>query len=245
MVVDGGVIYSEPGARPGPAPHSASAAANPAARLFARLINGALLFILSSLFWLVMFVSIAVVVAGDLARELWPLVSELAVSDAPDAVPAIEDALSDYSETYSVGAATLDAAIILLAPLGAALLVFVLRVFYLCLMVRFAGGDFGHLLLGLRVVNYRNGGRPSFGQALGRALLKQFDGLIFPWLINGVMVLVAPERRHLYDLAVNTMVVRASETALPASATRPVAQPTEVPQLTERRPGIPLPPSRN
>ena len=217
MVVDGGVVYSEPGAHPGGAPRPASAAANPVARLFARVINGALLFILSLLFWLVVFVGIAVAVAGDLARELWPLVSEQAASDAPDAGPAIEVALSEYWSSYSVSAATMDAAIILLVPLGAALLVFIMRLMYLTLMVRFAGGDFGHLLLGLRVVNYRNGGRPSFGQALGRALLKQLDGLIFPWLINCVMVLVAPERRHLYDLAVNTMVVRAGGAALPPS----------------------------
>ena len=219
MTVNGGVVYSEPGEQPGPAAGSGAilAAANPVARLFARVINGALLFILSLLFWLVVFVGIAVAVAGDLARELWPLVSEQAASDAPDAGPAIEDALSEYWSSYSVSAATMDAAIILLVPLGAALLVFIMRLMYLTLMVRFAGGDFGHLLLGLRVVNYRNGGRPSFGQALGRALLKQLDGLIFPWLINGVMVLVAPERRHLYDLAVNTMVIRAGDAALPPS----------------------------
>ena len=219
MTVNGGVVYSEPGEQPSPAAGSGAilAAANPVARLFARVINGALLFILSLLFWLVVFVGIAVAVAGDLARELWLLVSEQAASDAPDAGPAIEVALSEYWSSYSVSAATMDAAIILLVPLGAALLVFIMRLMYLTLMVRFAGGDFGHLLLGLRVVNYRNGGRPSFGQALGRALLKQLDGLIFPWLINGVMVLVAPERRHLYDLAVNTMVVRAGGAALPPS----------------------------
>ena len=63
----------------------------------------------------------------------------------------IEDALSDYRETYSVGAAASDAAVVTLVPLGAALLAFVLRLLYLALIVRFAGGDFGHLVLGLRV----------------------------------------------------------------------------------------------
>ena len=247
MVVDGGVVYSEPGAQPRAAAGSgpALAAANPVARLFARVINGVLLFLLSGVFWLAVFVTVAVIVVGDEVRYIWPMLSEVPVSDTPGADKVVGDALAEYWETYSVGAVTLDAAALVLIPLGAALLAFIMRLMYLTLMVRFAGGDFGHLVLGLRVVNYNDGRRPSFGRALGRALLKQLDGLIILWLINGVMVLVAPERRHLYDLAVNTMVVRAGETALLASENHTATLSMDAPQLTERRQGIPLPPSRS
>jgi len=219
-------------------------AANPIARLFARVINGVLLFFLTCCFWLATIIIIGVAVASDLASALWPRVNGLAVGDVSDAGDVLEDVLSDYWETYSVGAAASDIAVVVLVPLGAALLAFVLRLLYLALMVRFAGGDFGHLVLGLRVVNYGNGRRPSFGQALGRALLKQLDGLIIPWLVNGVMVLIAPERRHLYDIAASTMVVRAGRTAFPAteSQTRSHTEPADAPQLTGNR-AIPLPPS--
>lgn len=246
MAVNGGVIYSEPGAQPGPAASSAPvlAAANPVARLFARVLNGVLLFFITFCFWLATLIVIGVVVAGDLARYLWPLLRELNVGDASHAGSVIEDALSGYWETYSVGAAASDVAVVVLVPLGAALLAFVLRLLYMCLMVRFAGGDFGHLVLGLCVVNYGDGRRPSFGQALGRALLKHLDWLIFPWLVNGVMVLFSRERRHLYDFAVNTMVVKAGQTMFPAPEAHPVAQSADALQLTESR-AIPLPPSRN
>lgn len=234
MVVDGGVIYTEPGAQPSAATGSGSvlAAANPVARLFARVINGVLLFLLSCVFWLAIFITVGVIVVGDEVRDMWPTLSEMAVSDTPDADKVVEDALAEYWETYSVGAATLDAATLLLIPLGAVLLVFIMRLMYLTVMVRFAGGDFGHLILGLRVVNYNDGRRPSFWQALGRALLKQLDGLIILWLINCVMVLVAPERRHLYDLAVNTMVVREGEIALLAPENHSATPLINAPQLT-------------
>lgn len=246
MAVTGGVIYSEPGAQAGSAAGLVPvlSAANPVARLFARVINGVLLFFITFCFWLVTLIVISVVVAGDLARYLWPLLRELNVGDPSHAGSVIEDALSEYWETYSVSAAASDVAVIVLVPLGAALLAFVLRLFYMCLMVRFAGGDFGHLVLGLRVVNYGDGRRPSFGQALGRALLKQLDWLIFLWLVNGVMVLFSRERRHLYDLAVNTMVVRAGQAMFPGPEDHPAAQPKDALQLTENR-AIPLPPSRN
>ena len=246
MAVNSGVIYSEPGAQPATATGSVQvlAAANPVARLFARVINGAFLFTISLLFWLATFIGIGVVVAGDFVAQLWPLVNELAIGEVTDAGPAIEEAVAEYWASYSVGAATMDVAIALLAPLGAALLAFVLRILYLCLMYRFFGSDFGHLILGLRVVNYGDGRRPSFGQALGRALLKQFDGTGILWLVNGVMVLVAPERRHMYDLAANTMVIRAGGTAWSAPQTQPTGQPTDTPQLTGNR-AIPLPPPRS
>ena len=244
MAINGGVVYSEPGERPGAAVGSAPvlSAANPIARLFARVINGVILFFLTCCFWLATFIIIAVAVASDPIKAIWPQLKELAVSDVSDAV--IEDVLSDYWETYSVGTAASDIAVVVLVPLGAALLAFVLRLLYLALMVRFAGGDFGHLVLGLRVVNYGDERRPSFGQALGRALLKQLDGLIIPWLVNGVMVLMAPERRHLYDIAASTMVVRAGRTALPAteSQARSRTELADAPQPTGNQ-AIPLPPS--
>ncbi|MDE2785052.1 MAG: RDD family protein [Chloroflexota bacterium] len=245
MAVNRGVIYAEPGEQPDPATGSeqVSAAANPVARLFARVINGVLLFFLTCCFWLVTFIVIGVAVARDLASNLWPRLSELTVGDASDAGDVIEDTLSEYWETYSVAAAVSDAAIVILVPLGAALLAIVLRLLYLTFMVRFAGGDFGHLVLGLRVVNYGDGRRPSFGQALGRALLKQLDGLIVPWLVNSVMVLIAPERRHLYDIAANTMVVRGRTVPRATEAhTRSHTELADAPQLTGNR-AIPLPPS--
>ena len=246
MTENGRVVYSEPGEQPGHAASSASVltAANPVARLFARVINGMLLLFITCCFWLVTLIVIGVLVAGDVVRYLWPLLRELDFSDTSQAGSVIEDALSEYWETYSVGAAASDVAVVVLVPLLAAMLAFVLRVLYMCLMVRFAGGDFGHLALGLRVVNYGDGRRPSFRQALGRALLKQLDWLIFLWLVNGVMVLFSRERRHSYDLAVNTMVVRAGQTKFPAPESHPAAQPADALQITENR-AIPLPPSRN
>ena len=76
------------------------------------------------------------------------------------------------------------------------------------LMVRYLGGDLGHLATGLRVVDVISGDRPSRMQSLGRASLKALDVLIFPWVINGLMVLCRHDRRHLYDLAADTQVRR-------------------------------------
>ena len=239
------VTYSQPGDGPTPSADSASGLtpANPIARLFARIINGALTFTVSLLFWLAALIAITLLVAGDLLRYLWPLIAKLDSDELSNADQIIADAISEYYASYSVGSATTDIALATLLPLAAALLAYLLRISYLCLMVRFAGGDIGHLALGLRVVNYRNGARPTFGQALGRALLKQLDSLFFPWLINGLMALFSPERRHLYDLAADTMVVPAAKIPSPAPQTYPSTSATDAPQLTGNRP-LPLPPPR-
>lgn len=240
------VSYSEPGTslpRENLDSVSGFAPANPFVRLFARVINGTLLFLLSCVFWLATFIAVGVIMIGDEVRYLWSLLRDLPVIEASDADRVIEGALWEYLKTYTVGEATLDSATIVLIALGATLLVLVLHLLYLTLMARFAGGDFAHLVMGLRVVDYGSGQRPSFDQAFGRALLKQLDWLIFPWLINGVMALAAPQRRHLYDLIANTMVV--SRKSIPSQSDQP--QPTTAPgapQLPGNR-AIPLPPSQN
>ena len=119
MTENGRVVYSEPGAQPGHAAISASVltAANPVARLFARVINGMLLFFITCCFWLVTLIVIGVLVAGDVVRYLWPLLRELDFSDTSHAGSVIEDALSEYWETYSVGAAASDVAVVALVPL--------------------------------------------------------------------------------------------------------------------------------
>lgn len=78
---------------------------------------------------------------------------------------------------------------------------------YLAFFVWYFGGNIGHLVLGARVVNYRNGGPVSLGQAIGRAVVSLLDFLIIPWLVNCGMVLFRADRRHLYDLMAGTVVV--------------------------------------
>ncbi len=81
------------------------------------------------------------------------------------------------------------------------------QVAYAALFVWYFGGQIGHLVVGARVVNHRNGAPVSLGQAVGRAVLFLLDLLIIPWLINCGMVLFRADRRHLYDLMVGTVVV--------------------------------------
>ena len=78
---------------------------------------------------------------------------------------------------------------------------------YLAFFVWYFGGNMGHLVLGARVVNHRNGGPVSPGQSIGRAVASLLDWLIVPFLINCAMVLFRSDRRHLYDLMVGTVVV--------------------------------------
>ena len=78
---------------------------------------------------------------------------------------------------------------------------------YLAFFVWYFGGNIGHLVLGARVVNQRNGAPVSLGQSTGRAVVSLLDLLIIPWLINCGMVLFRADRRHLYDLMVGTVVV--------------------------------------
>ena len=78
---------------------------------------------------------------------------------------------------------------------------------YLAFFVWYFGGNMGHLVLGARVVNHRNGGAVSLGQSIGRAVVSLLDLLVIPWLVNCAMVLFRADRRHLYDLMVGTVVV--------------------------------------
>ena len=181
-----------------------------------------------------------VIMGGIAASEVWPSLNGLTIGDLPNAGETIADTLSASFADYRVR----DAVLIALIPVAAAVLWIILRVLYFCLLVRFAGGDLGHLAMGMRVVNYRNGGRPSFGQALSRAILKQLDLLIMPWLLNGVMAGFTRERRHSYDFIANTVVVAEGWTALPFLEPKPAYLVITDPQLTENR-AIPLPPSRN
>ncbi len=78
---------------------------------------------------------------------------------------------------------------------------------YLAFFWWYFGGSIGHLVVGARVVNLRNGGPLSLGQAIGRAVVFILDILIIPFFINCGMVLFRADRRHLYDLMVGTVVV--------------------------------------
>lgn len=248
--MDQSASYTQPGAslpRGNTGSPSGLAPANPVARLFARVINGAFLLFLSVCFWLATFIIIGVMVAGSFISNLWSLLRALPLVGTADDYDAFGSGLARQWETYTVGAAALDVAMVVMLPIAAAMLAFVFYLMYLTFMVRLAGGDCGHLVLGLRVVSYGSGRRPSFGQAFGRALLKQLDGLIFIWLINCIMVLANHERRHLYDLAANTIVVSVRGTAAPtapAAEAEPPARPeiTDLPRLPGNRP-IPLPPA--
>ena len=235
--MDSAVHYSEPGSNQSeeyaPAP-SVSFLPNPLARFFARLINAAI-WVGAGL--LLLFGSLAI--AGGIAvSEIWPLLDNLLVGELPNAGDIITAALAERFADYRVR----DVVLIVLIPVAAAALWFILRLLYLCLLVRFAGGDLGHLAMGMQVVSCRHGGRPSFGQALSRALLKQLDLLVFPWLLNGAMVLLNRHRRHSYDLIANTIVVAKGWTLLPFLEPRPEYQLIVEPQLNEGA-AIPLPPS--
>ena len=83
----------------------------------------------------------------------------------------------------------------------------VANIAYLAFFWWYFGGSIGHLALGARVVNLRNGGPLSPGQSTGRAAVFILDVLLIPLVINCIMVLTRPDRRHLYDLMVGTVVV--------------------------------------
>ena len=236
--MNGPVLYSEPGSEPRQANDSSaqvSLAPNPLARLFARLINGAI--------WigagLLLLLGSVAVIGGIAFSEIWPLLNELTVAELSAAERIIADALAESFADYRVR----DAVLIALIPIAAALLWVILRLLYLCLLVRFAGGDLGHLAMGMRILSYRDGLRPSFGQALGRAMLKQLDVLIIPWLFNGVMTLANREGRHSYDFIAGTIVVREGWTMLPLLEPKPEYLVITDPQLHGDT-AIPLPPSR-
>ena len=235
--MDGPVSYSEPGhtSRRGSAGSAqVSFTPNLLARLFARVINAAI--------WtgagLLLFLGSVAIIGSIVVIETWPLMNELLVGDLPYAGEIIGEALAVSFADYRVRDVVLIASI----PVAAAVLWFTLRVLYLCLLVRFAGGDLGHLAMGMRVVNYRNGRRPTFGQALGRAILKQLDLLVLPWMLNGVMVVVNRDRRHSYDFIANTVVVTEGRTVLPFLEPKPAYPVLAGSQLSENT-TVPQPPS--
>ena len=233
----GSVSYSEPGSARRPvSPEPAQTSYRPAAlaRLFARIINAGI-WLAAGL--LLLFGS-AGVIGGIALSEIWPALDDLLVGDLPDIDRIAGDALVERFAQYRV----IDAILVALIPFAAAVLWVILRLLYLALMVRFAGGDVGHLAMGMRVVNYRNGQRPSFGQALSRALLKQLDLLVIPWLFNGVMATFNRERRHTYDFIANTIVVAEGWTLLPFLEPKPSYLVMTSAQLGENT-AIPLPPS--
>ncbi len=78
---------------------------------------------------------------------------------------------------------------------------------YLTFFYWYFGGSIGHLVLGARVVNHRNGGPLSLGQAIGRSVVTILDWFGILFLINSAMVLIRADRRHLYDLMAGTVVV--------------------------------------
>ena len=78
---------------------------------------------------------------------------------------------------------------------------------YLAFFVWYFGGNIGHLALGARVVNHRNGGTVGPGRAVGRAVASLLDLLIVPGLINCGMALFRADRRYLYNLMAGTVVI--------------------------------------
>ena len=87
------------------------------------------------------------------------------------------------------------------------LAVVIANIGYLAFFYWYFGGNIGHLALGARVVNHRNGGPLSFGQAAIRAIAPILDWFGILFLINLAMVLIRSDRRHLYDLMAGTVVV--------------------------------------
>ena len=175
--------YSEPGPelqRESPGSTQISFAPNPFARLFARLINAVI--------WvgagLLLLLANLVIIGGIAISETWPLLNDLLIADVPNTDRLIVEVLAESFADYRVR----DVALIALIPIATIPLWFILRMAYLCLLVRFAGGDLGHLVMGMRVVSYRHGCRPSFGQALSRAILRQLDLLVMPFLLNCALV---------------------------------------------------------
>ena len=79
-------------------------------------------------------------------------------------------------------------------------------------MVNKYGGTVGHLAVGGRIVDYSTGNPVTVGQSFSRALVGLFDFLFVPVLANGLMVLIRPDRRHIYDLVADTVAIRKQET---------------------------------
>ena len=86
-------------------------------------------------------------------------------------------------------------------------IVVVTNLCYRALMVSRYGGTLGHLAMRARVLSHSAGRPASPAQAWGRAAAGLLDLLAAPVLVNGVMVMTREDRRHLYDLLADTVVV--------------------------------------
>ena len=71
-----------------------------------------------------------------------------------------------------------------------------------------AGQTLGKKLVGIRVVSV-DGTRASWGQVLGRTLLRPVDGLPFAYILGLVVALVNGRRQRIGDVAAHTTVVPA------------------------------------
>ena len=85
---------------------------------------------------------------------------------------------------------------------------------YHALTIHRFGGTPGHLAVHAQVVNHRTGEKLSIGRSTARALPGALDWLFVPICINAALVMTRPDRRHIYDLITNTVVVSKAETAV-------------------------------
>ena len=90
----------------------------------------------------------------------------------------------------------------------------VVSVAYHALTIHRFGGTPGHLAVHAQVVNHRTGEKLSIGRSTTRALPGMLDWLFVPICINAALVMTRPDRRHIYDLITNTVVVGKAETAV-------------------------------
>ena len=90
---------------------------------------------------------------------------------------------------------------------GSALLYFLLTLAYYVVTEAAWGATLGKRALGL-VVRRVDGGRASFGQVLGRNVLRIVDGLPFLYLLGLIVMVATPRRQRLGDLAAGTVVVK-------------------------------------
>ena len=85
---------------------------------------------------------------------------------------------------------------------------------YHALTIHRFGGTPGHLAVHAQVVNHRTGEKLSIGRSTARALPGALDWLFVPICINAALVMTRPDRRHIYDLITNTVVVSKADTAV-------------------------------
>ena len=85
---------------------------------------------------------------------------------------------------------------------------------YHALTIHRFGGTPGHLAVHAQVVNHRTGEKLSIGRSTARALPGMLDMFFVPICINAALVMTRPDRRHIYDLITNTVVVSKAETAV-------------------------------